>query len=297
MKKLLFVWSMTCKESSYIQKALDCIKSSDLEVHRVFLNSYPDFDDSGYDFLIYNTFAAEPHPKFEKDITRRSDEKFYKFPGKVVLLDSHDDGTLDGFERMRNRAIPRIKYTPGYDFMKEYNVIMALPIKVRWFHRYKGEEKTIPIIYTGVKEPFPHTIRREVADRLIPFDAYTKREKSAVQAGRLLRSSKISIGVPGWGPIGSAHCEALAAKALLFSHQDVKKVKLLPFAELEDNFNYVPFAMENLEEKLSILLKDEEAIRFIAENGYQLFKEGYSPERTAKQIVDYFKGGQCSSVS
>lgn len=293
MKKLLFVWSMTCKNSSYIQKSLDCIKPEEMAVTRVFLDDFSRlslFDDAPYDFLIYNTFAGENHVKFDKEISLRSDEKFYNFPGKKLLLDSHDDGTVDGFARMNDRVSPRIKYTPGYDFMKEYNVVMALPIKVRWFHQYKGEEKTIPIIYTGVKEPFPHTIRREVADRLIPFNAYTEREKSAVAAGRLLRSAKISIGVPGWGPIGSAHCEALAAKALLFSYKSVKDVKLLPFGELEDNFNYVPFAMVNLEEKLSILLKDEDAIRFIAENGYQLFKEGYDPPRTARQIIDYFKG-------
>jgi len=287
--KILFVWSMTCKPSSYIQKALDTIKSDEMTIHRLFLDGYPDFDDNGYDGLIYNTFAAENHPKFNKEVCKKTDEKYLNFKGKKILLDSHDDGTIDGFPRFNDKKNPRIKYTSGYDFMKEYNVIISIPIKVRWFHVYRGEEKTIPIIYTGVKEPFPHTIRREVANRLIPFNAYTQRERKSVSAGVLLRRSKISIGVPGWGPIGSSHNEALAAKAVLFSYDSIKKVKLLPYGELQDDFNYVSFNLENLDDRLSNLLKDEERINFIAENGNQLFKEGYNPRRTAEQVMEFFK--------
>lgn len=291
MKKLLFVWSMTCKSSSYIQKSLDCIKPEEMGVTRVFLDDYPAFDDSGYDFLIYNTFADESNPlKFNREVSLRGDEKFMKFPGKKLLLDSHDDGTLDGFSRLNDHITPRIKYTPGYDFMKQYSVVMAVPIKVRWFHKFRGETKVIQLIYTGEKKNFPHTIRMEVNERLKPFHAFTAWTRSPLEHGVNLRMSKISVACPGWGPIGSAHCEALAAKAVLFAYKSVKEVKLLPFAELEDNFNYVPFAMENLEEKLSILLKDEAAINFIAENGYQTFKEGYDPPRTARQIVEFFNG-------
>jgi hypothetical protein len=290
MKKLLFVWSMTCKDSAYISIALRTIKPSDLEIRRIFIDDYPSFDDSGYDFLIYNTFADESNPKkFNREASLRGDEKFMKFPGKKLLLDSHDDGTKDGFYRMNDHENPRIKYTPGYDFMNMFNVVMSVPIKVRWFHRYKGEVKSISIIYTGEKNNFPHTIRMDVDRLLAPFHPFTLRTKSPVEHGLNLRRSKISVACPGWGPIGSAHVEALAAKAVLFSHWWVQKVKLLPFAELEDNVNYVPFHMENLEEKLSILLRDEEKIKWIAENGHKAFKEGYDPTRTGQQIVDYFK--------
>jgi hypothetical protein len=290
MKKLLFVWSMTCKDSAYISVALRTIKPEDLTIHRVFIDGYPDFDDSGYDYLIYNTFADESNPnKFNREASLRGDEKFMKFPGKKLLLDSHDDGTLDGFVRLNMKQVPRIKYTPGYDFMKVFNVVMSVPIKVRWFHKYKGETKVIKLIYTGEKKNFPHTIRMQVNERLKPFHPFTAWTRSPLEHGVNLRCSEISVACPGWGPIGSAHCEALAAKAVLFSHWWVEKVKLLPFAELEENINYVPFYMANLEEKLSILLKDEEKIKWIAENGHKAFKEGYSPERTGKQIVDYFK--------
>jgi len=289
--RLLFVWSATCKDSAYISISLRTIAPSKMEVTRVFLNDYPEFNDRGYDYLIYNTFADEGHPhKFDREVTQRADEKFHQFRGPKLLLDSHDDGTVDGFARMNDKLSPRIKYTPGYEFVKDYNVIAAVPIKIRWFHKYQGEEKTIPIIYTGVKEPFPHTIRREVANRLIPFGVYTTRHRSSQMAASLLRQAKISIGVPGWGPIGSAHCEALAAKAVLFSHDWVKKVKLLPFAELEDGYHYVSFNMENLEGRLQWLMKDEERIKFIANNGYKAFQAGYSPRATAEIILKFFMG-------
>jgi len=289
MKKILFVWSMTCKPTSYIQKALDTVKPEEMTIHRVFLDGYPEFDDSSYDGLIYNTFAADWHQKFNKEVCKRTDEKYLSFKGKKILLDSHDDGTVDGMERFNDKKNPRIKYTPGYEFMKEYNVIISIPIKVWWVHIYRGEEKTNLIAYTGRKVGFNHTIREDVAERLKPYGAFMDRQKSINAAGRILRKSKIGIGVPGWGPIGSAHNETLAAKAVLFSHEDVKKVKILPFAELSDDISYVSFNMDNLEEKLSNLINDEEKIKYITEDGNKVFKIGYNPRRTAEEILQFFK--------
>ncbi len=290
MKKLLFVYSYTCsKDSAYIVKALRHISIDKLLVQSVSIDNYYAFDDSEYDCLIYNSFADEGHTlKFNKGIVYSADEKYYKFKGKKLLLDSHDDGTLDSYSRFNDKVQPRIKYTPGYEYAKEFNIVAEIPIKVRWVHVWNGEEKTIPLVYGGNKRGFLHSVRVEVLNKLKSFNPHIMWYRSMNDYGRILRVAKISVATPGWGPIGSAHNEALSAAAVLFAYESVKKVKILPFAELEDGQNYVSFDLDNIEDKLSWLLANEDEIKRIRLNGRKTFDAGYDPVRTANLITDYF---------
>jgi hypothetical protein len=271
---------------------LDTITPEEMEIDRVSIDDYKgSFDDSPYDFLMYNSFASELNPlKFIKENIYPADDKYHKFNRKKLLLDSHDDGTLDGFERFNDKVSPRIKYTPGYEFAKEYNVIGAIPIKIRGFHLWNGEQKKITLVFSGNKKGFFHNIREVVDDRIRPFKPYEVTIRSKGGYAEILKRTKISVACPGWGLMGSAHNEALAAKAVLFSYETVKKVKLLPFSEMVDGENCVLFNLENLEDKLSYLLANEDEIKRIAENGRKAFDEGYLPRKTAELILNYFKG-------
>jgi len=51
---------------------------------------------------------------------------------------------------------------------------------------------------------------------------------------------------------------------------------------------------DNFEEKLTWLLENEDETRRIGMNGKKLFDEGYSPRRTAEQIMDFFLKGGCA---
>jgi hypothetical protein len=290
MKKLLFVYSCTCsKDSAYIVQALRRIPTDKMVLQSVSIENYLAFDDSEYDYLIYNSFAAEEHPlKFNKEIVYKTDEKYHKFKGKKLLLDSHDDGTLDSYARFNDKVQPRIKYTPGYEYSNEFNIVAEIPIKVRSVHVWRGEEKTISLVYCGNKRGFLHSVRVDTANRLSPFNPNMTWYRSMNVYGRILRAAKISVATPGWGPIGSAHNEALSAAAVLFSYESVKKVKILPFAELEDGQNYVSYNFDNLEEKLSWLLANEDEIKRIRLNGRKTFDIGYDVVRTANLITDYF---------
>ena len=205
-----------------------------------------------------------------------------------MLLDSHDNGSLDAYSRFHDITLPRIKYTPAYEDTKGFNIIATIPIRVRDMYLYNGEEKTIPIIYCGNKRGFTHNIRSVVDERLKPFNPVTARHASMELYAADLKSSKISVACPGAGPIGSAHNESLAAGAVLFSYESVKKVKILPFGELVDGENYVSFNLDNLEDKLSWLLANEDEIKRIGENGRTLFNTGYVPRKTAEIILKYF---------
>lgn len=283
--KLLFVYSPTIRSSSYTALTLEHL---DVERTNVHINDYHKFDDSGYDFLIYNSFAGETHPLFKREFVLPADEKFYAFKGRKLLLDTQDEGNRDGFERLSDRNQARIKVTPGYQFMKEFNVVVPFTFRSRYLNWFRNEPKDLKVIFCGTKDfPFGHSIRLETDERIKRFEPYTQRHGIRTY-GKLLRRSRICVCCPGSGTIGAAHTESLSARALMFSYETVNTVKLLPFADMVDGVNYVSFNMDNLEEKLEDLIKDDERVDRIALAGWEAFQVGYDPERSAKQIMKYF---------
>lgn len=242
-----------------------------------------------YDFLIYNSFADEGHEtKYDAKMVDKADARFHRFSGKKILYDSHDNGTVDGFARMADKTTPRIKSTPGWDFMKEYNVIMGFPIITRWQCKWRGEEKDIPVMYSYMNAPKTHTLRQQVKEALKGFQLYTKRHPFSEYA-RVLRRVKVCVSVAGTGMNGSSFGSALAANAVAFTHEVIKKVQVFPFGELIDDVNYVSFNVDNAVDRLSALLKDEEKIRSIGTAGRALFNKGYNPPASARALLSYLE--------
>jgi hypothetical protein len=279
-------------------KMLDTITSNEMVVDRVPIETYSmGYDDSDYDYMIYNSFSDERHPqKFDKAMVEKADEGFMKFSRKKILLDTYDYEMEDGFARFRDRTTPRIKLIPGLEFMKEYNVILPLANRCMSIFWYNGEEKTIPLVY-GAKNRhgFRHSIRSIVGNRLPPFKPYNMCENGdrikhgLMQWAWILKSSRVCVTVPGDGELGSATTDSLCAKSAMFGFEWVNRVKLFPYSDLTDGVDYVSFNLENMEDKLSDLLKDEDKINSIAENGHKVFLEGYNPRRSAEDLMRYLQ--------
>lgn len=270
-----------------MMQSLNFVRTLYVEV--IHINDFPVFDESGHDFLIYNAFANEKNLlKFDKNLVEVTDEKFHNFKGKKLLFDTYDDGNMDGFERFHDFTTPRAKITPGYEFVKSYNVIIPIPFTADWAFFIKDSDvKTINLLYCVAIRGYGHNIRRIVFNKLIPFNPYRQRHPQR-EYPAVLRSAKISVTVPGWGPGCKSQVEALAAKCLLFAHDSIKKVKILPFGELVDGRDYISFSLDNMEDRLSAIISDRDKIQAISANGLSLFREAYDPKRTAKQIEEYF---------
>ena len=152
-----------------------------------------------------------------------------------------------------------------------------------------SDMKTIPLIYCVNLRGYHHDIRQKVMEKLVPFNPYINRH-SRDEYPHILRSSWVSVAVPGWGTACKSHVEALAAGSLLFAYNSIKTVKLLPFGELIDGYNFVSFNLDNLEGRLRDILTDRDLTLYIIDRGKTLFNIGYSPQRTGEKILDYFLG-------
>lgn len=295
--KILFVYSTSLRRRGYAFQAMNHVGCVD----SIRMDQYVDFDDTKYDGLIYGptSFECEWEALDERyrvayPYIPRIDEKYHNFKGKKLLFDTRDLEDSDGFGRFHDPTIPRMKQTPNFEFMKKFNVIIPMARPVHQVLVEKGPgPKIIPLLYcckvggySGI--PFPTPIRQIVYDRLKFFNPYTERTKDRGAYCNLLRSAKISVVTSGYGVITKSHSEALAAGAVLFCNESIKDIKLLPFADLEDEVSYVSFNLDNLENKLSELMKDEERINRITNNGRMVFDMGYNPERTAIKIQEYF---------
>jgi hypothetical protein len=87
----------------------------------------PDFDQSKFDVLVYQTYPDESvKGKFNKALIELSDELFLEFEGKKFLLDSFDDCNKNGYKRFPD-SYPRIKVCATKSYKKKYNTVFALP--------------------------------------------------------------------------------------------------------------------------------------------------------------------------
>jgi len=270
-----------------------------------FLNS-KDLD--SYDVLVYHSFPDESHSKkFNEELVYARDKVFFNFKGQKILLDSFDQGSSDAFTRFANRPdfdninIPRIKHTPSPTYEKLFNVICPIPTtgweyfegrqKKNNYSKAKQKEKKRPIditcsFTTGI---YPHLVRENVLillqehflketsfKRILPSDYY-----------EFLRTCKIFIGAHGFGEISGAYYQALKAGALLFAHEKLKNVSLLPWADLKDGKDFVSFNLDNFIEKLKWILKEDKIRKAIQISGQNKFFQGFDIPRSAKAFYKY----------
>jgi len=272
----------------YVRLALNYVDPKKAEVTSIKLSWYPDFDDSGFDGLIYNTFPDENHPgKFRKALIDITDKKLKAFKGKVLLFDSHDEGYKNAFLRFGDsREQPRIKNVPCYN--STMNSIIPVTFSIFGQFMDASQPKTIPLLYCAGLEGYPHDTRKQVFNILKPFKPFTKR-LGLMDYIQAMKNTRISVVAPGYGTACIAHLESLAAGAMLLAHESIRNTKLLPFFDLEENIHYVLYNLENLAAKIAVLLKNPHHVARIATAGHEAFMQGYDPDRTAGQIINYFK--------
>lgn len=284
---------------TYWLKRLSIINFTEVSVQ-----DYVKFDHNFYDIVIYATFPDEHSPQFLKTlpVIPQTDDKFLNFQRIKILFDSHDHGNLDGFRRFLSldaeiaTSIPRIKTAPHRDYLQKYSVVLSTtyPVGVNPHspsYNYLGNlrispkkiERNIAISYRvnlgKNKNSYRYQIRKKILDILKYFQSsnlvdnkFKKDPNYKTYLSRVL----ISICPPGYGPGTFRHLETLNGQTLMLSHNSIDLIKLLPNTDLVEGEDYISFNLENLLEKLDILLADRGKIDWVAQNGYKKFTKGYS---------------------
>jgi len=255
------------------------------------LPEYITFDQNNFDLLIYQTFPDPSHPtKFTPELAKQGDEKFWEFKGIKVLQDSYDNGELDAFSRMGETAekLPRIKSTPGFSYLKKFNVIYDIPPWVgSGIARNINRERDILVHCAfAVKDYYGHRIRHRIMDIL--HNEFSK-EVDFIKVNsrkylRHLERTQISITAPGFGPCSNTFWYALRTATLSVAEQTVDRYKLLPRVDLIPDEDYVSFSVDTLADKLRYLLKNPDECERIRRSGYKKFMEGYNFERSTKDF-------------
>jgi len=250
------------------------------------LDEYLNSDQSQYNVLIYNTFANDKHRyKFDRKLTSACDDKFKQFTGFKILFDNHDDGAKDGFERLADCTIPRIKANPDYRVIEKFNVIMTIPFVAYPIYCEPQNERNCQILCSMRTEGMPPT-RQAVKDRIKQFNPLTDKLSPRLHAERLCRTL-INIVPTGNGSSSRTHTDTLSAGALLLAEEGIENIKLLPNIDLIENEHFVTFNLDSITNKLETLLNDRKEIDRIRENGHRAFIEGYNMINTSNQLFKY----------
>jgi hypothetical protein len=288
--KILFIKSRSTGVL-FFNHVISYLPTKYFSVRVISIREYLSFDERGFDCIIYNTFPAESHgDKFDKNTVYAADIKFHNFKGKKILFDSHDEGMADAYTRFNNSKLPRIKLTPGYDYYNKFDVILGIPFLVNkcYWSSPVYPKKTIPLLYCVGLKKYHHDIRQQVFEKIKSCSPYTKRH-SLNEYSRILKSSGISIAVPGCGTGCYSHLETLSANTMLLAHDSIKKIDILPGSPLIDGQHYISFSLDNLQSILKDLLKNSDKVRQITLQGKELFNKNYSIERTATKLIKYLQ--------
>jgi len=256
----------------------------------------PEFDQSGFDVLVYQTFPDESvKGKFNKALIELSDELFLEFEGKKFLLDSFDDCNKNGFKRF-NDSYPRIKVCATKSYQKKYNTVFALPAfdMNSWFipQPPKPFPKTVPIHCAfKIDQRYPHTIRNEIKGKLIcKFLDYTDFHRVPVleYVHYFLQTVRISVGGPGYGQCSHAAWHTLQAGACLFHHESIDELQMLPHVDLEPGVDYVSFTMDSFDKTLQFLIDHPNVAEAIGRSGQKKFYEGIDLNKSCDQFMEIF---------
>jgi len=250
------------------------------------LNEYLATDQNGYDVLIYNTFPDETHPiKFDKELTKKCDEKFNSFIGMKILLDTYDNGTRDGFARFNDLLFPRIKANPSYEMIEKMNLVISIPYIVYSVYCRPREDRSYSIVCAMRTKNMPF-VRQNTFDKIKRFNPINERLKISQHAKRLCRTL-INIVPTGNGDSSLSHIDTLAAGALLLAEENIANIKILPYADLKDGENFVSYNLDNICDKLDYLLNDRKKVDEIRMAGLKTFKTGYDITRNASQLLEW----------
>jgi hypothetical protein len=282
---------------SYIQNNPRCgISVSQSSLGEFIDKGVPD----GTDVLSYQTFPSQYNTKkFNWASINKADTIFHGFIGKKLLVDCHDSGDVDAYERMVSGIVlPRIKCFPSHRLLKNDNVNIVLCSTVSaapgvFQDKYN---RIIPISCKFGEHPngfYGHPIRdivrtylRESFYNLTNFDWVIGKQ----QYFNELRWTNIVVGAPGWGEYNTSYWMALKSGALLFAHRTLNDIKLFPHSDLIDGEDYVSYDLYNFKRKLQRLLDNPDEIERIRNNGRMKCLAGLNYEKSADQLVNYLKG-------
>lgn len=253
----------------------------------VTLEEYLLVDQNEFDVLIYNTFPNETHWKFNVEITKKCDEKFHAFKGLKILLDTYDNGTRDGFVRFNGVSFPRIKANPSYDVIDKLNVIIPIPYFVSLSYCHPQKERIYKIVCAMKTNGMPF-VRKNTYEKIKQFNPDNEWLPLRKHAKRLCQTL-INIVPTGTGDSSKSHVDTLAAGALLMAEENIKNIKILPYADLEDGKNFISYNLDNICDKLNYLLSDYGYINSVREAGLNAFKSGYNCNRSADQLLQWIK--------
>lgn len=292
--KVIFAYD-SGSNCNYIGRMLDLQTSifKDFSYSFVRFPHYIHFNQDGYDILIYQTFPDENHPfKFNAEMVKKSDEKFWEFKGIKVLMDSFDDGEKDAFSRMGNESmmLPRIKTVPSWSFLKEFNVIFSVPPYLGMDSiedMVDGKRDVIlhyaPTINIGT---FSHKIRVNILDIL---RREFSKECSFTRIPRknyvnFLKRTQKSVTGPGFGPCSNTFWTAMQYGTLSIAEESVDRYKMLSNIDLIQGEDYVSFSLDTLSDKLRYLLGNLDECDRIRKSGHRKIKEGYNIESRARDL-------------
>lgn len=291
--KVLFAYHRGCNEPYLVSCLKYLVSKNMINLKTAYLTNYLKLDQDVYDILIYQTFPGEENKIFFKPfipLIKKTDEKFFKFKKYKLLFDGHASGSRDGYSRFNDPTIPRIKNAPHKDFLKKFNVVCSTTYPIPLLCD-KNFTKNIDISFCV--SLYSNPIRLKILNILRDYKGtYSKvlsdtKIMSPKKYQKHLRYVWISVNAPGWGEGCFRHNETLNAKSLMFSHESINNIKLLPNAELIEGQDYISFNLDNITDKLDFLLKDKGHIQTISENGYKKFIEGYSIKKTAMTLFEH----------
>lgn len=242
--------------------------------------------DEEFDVIIYNTFPDESHPKkFKFSFIKLSDEKFLTSNSFKILFDSHDNGTRDGFSRFYGMKMPRIKVNPSVLPDPDMNIIIPIPYIVYSIYKHPSEKRIYPLVCAMAIEGRPK-IRQITLNKIKQFNPITEWLTMNQHAQRLCKTL-VNVVPTGWGDSSLSHTDTLAAGALLFTHEDIKRVNILPYADLIDGVNFVSYNEDNVGEKLEWLFSDIDRLNEIRLAGLNAYHTGYDPKRSAEDLLKW----------
>jgi hypothetical protein len=270
----------------YFRHVLGVIENAGVSVDRLNLVEYIMGNHDDGDVLIYNTFPDETNRrKYPRGRIEIGDEKFRKFKGIKILLDTHDNGTKDGFERFSDLSIPRIKVNPGREISKRMNIVLSIPYIVYDIYQKPMDVRNYRLVCALKTEGRP-LIRQYTLDKIRGFGPITEWLPIREHAKRLC-STLVNVVPTGWGDANLSHTDTLAAGALLFAHESINAVKILPYGDLYDGGNFLSYNEDNICDKLRWVFDNPTVLNQIRLNGLETFMKGYDVNRSA----DDFLGG------
>lgn len=278
--KLLCVFDRSCN-IHYLSEMLAYQKAWGLVQYKVVdLKEYLREEEQDYDLLIYQTWSCE------EDYAPLADQKFIKSKLHKVFFDAHASGSFDTYYRFNAPNIPRIKNAPHRQFLKDFNVISKTshPVEI-----LKDAEKVRNVDISYCVGLQTHEVRPKIYEKVMPYQSRYRVDLKNNQHNYIsyLRRVRISVNAPGYGEGTFRHLYTLNAKSLLFAHDSIEPIHLLPFNELIPDQDYISFDLENFDEKLEWCLSHPKEIEEIANQGYESFIKGYDIKRSARELYPH----------